>query len=502
MIKLMKHIITVVFLLSFFIVNSQNQSRDVLFLKNGSIIKGSIIEMNPTTGIKIKTADGSLFVYKMDDILKTEKEEVSEKQETLQKSSSVSQLDLENVFRPYLKRHRPDLKFIGISKINGIKRTFFGQKIYEIEYELLLETTKDIYISFGNSNSTVTNSGEFLIDFSYSLEPSDQTRLLEKRKRVLFTGSVGFEETDNGWRNGDFIPENYQIVSSDYLTPEMKRRQAEEKAKTVALLKKELDWKQPDIESVVFTSKHINTDNVPLFGKTYTKYSFSKSSNYSGRNDILHEIQQMFYPALFETNRLVEVEVDEFENSQNREATEFIIQTAKFEFKETGYQCKLSVIAEIKGTYNKPKNVSFNYSVTIPGKSSLYEKKLSKRQALVSALNNLRTNARSFVLKYKPIALELQEIVTNKRGKADKIIFKKPEQFISIPRIKFVVLNINNLSIESDSSMSITNSIGECLFKGEIIGDKIICEIRGNRNKKELIKYLNNTDELIGISIY
>ena len=44
------------------------QSVDVLYLKNGSIIKGNVVEFDPTNGIKIQTLDGSLFVYTMSEI--------------------------------------------------------------------------------------------------------------------------------------------------------------------------------------------------------------------------------------------------------------------------------------------------------------------------------------------------------------------------------------------------------------------------------------------------
>jgi hypothetical protein len=48
---------------------------DVVYLKNGSIIHGTIIEQVPNQTIKIKTKDGNVFVYKMEEILKYTKEE-------------------------------------------------------------------------------------------------------------------------------------------------------------------------------------------------------------------------------------------------------------------------------------------------------------------------------------------------------------------------------------------------------------------------------------------
>ena len=47
---------------------------DVIYLKNGSIIRGMVMEQIPNESIKIQTADGSLFVYKMDEVLKITKE--------------------------------------------------------------------------------------------------------------------------------------------------------------------------------------------------------------------------------------------------------------------------------------------------------------------------------------------------------------------------------------------------------------------------------------------
>ena len=47
---------------------------DVVHLKNGSIIKGIVIETIPNETIKIETADGSIFVYPFDEVQKITKE--------------------------------------------------------------------------------------------------------------------------------------------------------------------------------------------------------------------------------------------------------------------------------------------------------------------------------------------------------------------------------------------------------------------------------------------
>jgi hypothetical protein len=56
--------------------HAQSNYEDVVYLKNGSIIHGMIIEQVPNESIKIKTADRNIFVFKMEEIEKITKEEV------------------------------------------------------------------------------------------------------------------------------------------------------------------------------------------------------------------------------------------------------------------------------------------------------------------------------------------------------------------------------------------------------------------------------------------
>lgn len=54
---------------------SQNNLQDVVYLKNGSIIRGIIIEQVPNKLVKIQTADQNVFVFEIDEIEKLTKEE-------------------------------------------------------------------------------------------------------------------------------------------------------------------------------------------------------------------------------------------------------------------------------------------------------------------------------------------------------------------------------------------------------------------------------------------
>jgi hypothetical protein len=64
---------------------SQQGSLDVVYLKNGSIIKGTIIEQVPNKTIKMQTGDGNIFVYDFKEI-----EKITKEQPAVQKRMSAS----------------------------------------------------------------------------------------------------------------------------------------------------------------------------------------------------------------------------------------------------------------------------------------------------------------------------------------------------------------------------------------------------------------------------
>jgi len=55
-------------------LTAQQNMRDVIYLKNGSIIKGIIIEQTHNVSYKIQTADGSIFIYPASEVEKITKE--------------------------------------------------------------------------------------------------------------------------------------------------------------------------------------------------------------------------------------------------------------------------------------------------------------------------------------------------------------------------------------------------------------------------------------------
>lgn len=64
--------LTVMFSIS--VLMAQSGTRDVVYFKNGSVIKGTILEMVLDKSIKIQTRDGSIFVYPMSEVERISKE--------------------------------------------------------------------------------------------------------------------------------------------------------------------------------------------------------------------------------------------------------------------------------------------------------------------------------------------------------------------------------------------------------------------------------------------
>lgn len=75
----MKKIIALLIIFIGIHIDSNAQSyKEVVYLKNGSIINGIVIEQVPNESLKIQTADGSIYVYKMSEVEKITKEAIQQ----------------------------------------------------------------------------------------------------------------------------------------------------------------------------------------------------------------------------------------------------------------------------------------------------------------------------------------------------------------------------------------------------------------------------------------
>jgi hypothetical protein len=125
--------------------------QDVVYLKNGSIIKGVISEQIPNVSLKIETSDGSIFVYKSEEIEKIAKVEAPlVNNEAVQTTRKIPDVDV----KEYGSHFSMGIA-IGGGGIIGIPiRVFLHQNIpFEIAVHL-----RPILFAKATTNNNGTNS--------------------------------------------------------------------------------------------------------------------------------------------------------------------------------------------------------------------------------------------------------------------------------------------------------------------------------------------------------
>ena len=122
-------------ILAIVMASASVMAKDVLYLKNGSVIKGEILEFNMGGNVKIQTSDGSLFVYETDQVDKLEKEsdssqvkiDVKPQVNDLPKEShsvDIIETDVEssNIWNDF--RHKGYRGFVDLGGFLGLNNTF------------------------------------------------------------------------------------------------------------------------------------------------------------------------------------------------------------------------------------------------------------------------------------------------------------------------------------------------------------------------------------------
>lgn len=77
----MKRLFVILVVLLLTTMGAVMMAHDVVYLKNGSIIKGSVVEVIPNGSVKIQTQDGSLFVFDMSEVDRIVNEEKTQSEE-------------------------------------------------------------------------------------------------------------------------------------------------------------------------------------------------------------------------------------------------------------------------------------------------------------------------------------------------------------------------------------------------------------------------------------
>ncbi|HPB24741.1 MAG TPA: hypothetical protein PLB59_05340 [Bacteroidales bacterium] len=140
-------IVSLLFILNCLFIFGQEKSIDILYLKNGGVIKGIVIEHIPFSTIKIQTFDGSIMVYKTNECDSIKKEFIYSNQEAAKiRRNTIPTKFSKNCYynlilesstflgkskydRTYYIEGESLIAFSGINIINGIqlhKKSFVG----------------------------------------------------------------------------------------------------------------------------------------------------------------------------------------------------------------------------------------------------------------------------------------------------------------------------------------------------------------------------------------
>jgi len=204
----MKTIIQNVLLLVFVLVCNlsygQNNMEDVVYLKNGSIIRGIIIEQVPNQSIKIQTKDRNVFDFKYDEIEKMTKEN----------------LPVDNSHNNPKVTEFKKSGFINLTEINyspGISDVKVGNyNVKNGDYSFGIRTVNGYqfneYLSLGIGIGIDKYKEETLLPITFE----ERTTILKGKVSPVFTVNVGYAVGLNDVKGGLVI--NPQIGIKIYIT--------------------------------------------------------------------------------------------------------------------------------------------------------------------------------------------------------------------------------------------------------------------------------------------
>lgn len=508
-----------IFIFLFSCIIYAQQARDVIHLKNGSVIRGIITEMKPSENIKIQMADGSVFVYKMSEVLKMEKEHSTDDFINQNNSQIEIQWQVENYFEQFITNERPALRFIGVEKKNGVKREIYGQRIYTVEYEIILAAKRDIQI-YNNavySNEYEGGSINFLDNFSY-IDPDSSgverlftgdSQIVRRASRMSLEGVLNFGETDNGWRISGFKNNKLTFVAPNYIPPEMAIRIEEQDRKFIAQKKKEGDWKTADIDPIEIEPRFMTARNIPVFGTEEIEFSFEKGKTCNNcRNDNTLRAGEVVFKQIQDLQRYSNSDKSIFENAENQSKISIEILRIDYDFRvrrkegkisSHGYQCKITWKAYINSQMKNPQDLSYTKSSDTKAAISSYTVFYStKRSAFEKALSDLSFQTRKFIEQYAPMSLRVAKIETNRKGKPEYIIFDKPDVFFNLAELDFVVTEQKSILI-GDKGHRIIKNLGQVKYRRKNYPQELKCRIRKSKMQKALKQYVGKEAALRGV---
>ena len=171
-------------------------AHDVIYLNNGSIIKGSVIEVIPNGSVKIQTQDGSLYVYDMSEVDRIVNDENSNDSESHRKCGYRGIPDLS----ANIGLNDDSYIMLMASYTAGYQLIFLGGGIapaYDFDYEFILPIYSAIRFDFANSRISPFLDARL----GYAIDSGTYTYIGAgcQIKKLSLSGGYTFIQTDGRW---------------------------------------------------------------------------------------------------------------------------------------------------------------------------------------------------------------------------------------------------------------------------------------------------------------
>jgi hypothetical protein len=240
----MNKILILIAILFPFFGYSQTNLEDVVYLKNGSVIRGIITEMIPNKSVKIKS-DRNVFVYKMEEIEKMTKEESDNISKT---QISSKEYDI-NLFKDFLSdkiRNETNglMSLIKVEKSDGETiKEMDGRDYYKLYFQLEVraefnlysghladyQTMKYIAGPFGIVNSSFRVNTECNFPGSIFSKNTTNCDYVEKGSNIKYIGSALVLKTERNWKISNFEIKSSEVISiTNIQAEELFKKQKEE----------------------------------------------------------------------------------------------------------------------------------------------------------------------------------------------------------------------------------------------------------------------------------
>lgn len=125
-------------------IQGQTKTEDVVYLKNGNIVRGTITEQTLNQSVKIETKDKSLFVFSMEEIDKITRESIATPRKTATKPTTPSLSDTISIVK---------------------NRLFYqhGIRLSHRELKLVLRSNPEAYSHYKTANGYSTAANVFMV---------------------------------------------------------------------------------------------------------------------------------------------------------------------------------------------------------------------------------------------------------------------------------------------------------------------------------------------------